>query len=99
MTQEIRSTQWVYVIIRNPGTDEQIVGQYDEKADISFVPIFLEKEAALQGALTIPLEKDRKHEVQAIIYEDLERYSAQNGFLIFVLGGDGRITQKVVPDI
>ena len=42
MTKEIKATSWVYVLVQNPGGDEQIVGQKDSDNDIAFIPLFLD---------------------------------------------------------
>ena len=45
----IKDDQWVWVVIQNPGGNEQFLGQKDEDKGISFIPTFLEKEEAEQG--------------------------------------------------
>lgn len=97
MIPDIKATTWVYVLVQNPGGDEQIVGQQDKVGDINFIPMFLDKEGAMQGAVNMANEKGKKLEIQAIIYEDLENYAAQAGFLLFVLDAGGRIIDKKVP--
>lgn len=97
MTETITATTWVYVLIQNPGSNEQIVGQHDSKDDISYIPIFLSKEAAAQGSLHMVKEKGQKYEVQAIIYEDLEPFAAKGGFILFVVDEEGRVMEQVVP--
>jgi hypothetical protein len=97
LTLQIETTTWVYVLVQNPGQDEQIVGQIDEELRISFIPTFLEKDTAQEGMLSMPREKGSKYEIQAIIYEDLVRYAAGNEFLIFVLDGEGKILDRIAP--
>ena len=97
MTKEIKATSWVYVLVQNPGSDEQIVGQRDIASDIAFIPTFLDKDSAMQGVVHMVKEKGKRFEVQAIIYEDLASYAAREGFMIFVLNAEGRITDKRVP--
>ncbi len=98
MTEPITATTWVYVMIQNPGEDEQIVGQHDEQNDISYIPIFLNKDAAMQGSLQMVKEIGKKYEIQAIIYEDLEQFAAAGGFILFVVNDEGQITQKLMPN-
>ena len=47
--------------------------------------------ASLVGA------KGTNNEFQAIIFEDLERYAAANGFQIFILNESGEIQEKILP--
>ncbi|BBO68791.1 hypothetical protein DSCA_27210 [Desulfosarcina alkanivorans] len=91
----IEATTWLYVTIQQAGADEQIVGQTDTEHDISFIPAFLNKEDAQQAMFHLPLEKKKKYEVQAIIYEDLARHAVENGFLIFVLDEDGKVLERL----
>lgn len=91
MSIEIENSRWVFVMVQNPGADEQIIGQIDEEKEINFIPTFLSKEAAQQAVLFMPKEKGKKIEIQAIIFEDLSRYAKENNFLIFILDEDGKI--------
>ena len=97
MTTEIKATSWVYVLVQNPGSDEQIVGQRDVESDIAFIPTFLDKDSAMQGVVHMVKEKGKRFEVQAIIYEDLATYAAQSGFILFILNSEGRIVDKKIP--
>jgi hypothetical protein len=94
MNIEIEDSRWVYVMVQNLGTEEQIVGQVDQEKEINFIPTFLNKEAAQQATVFIPKQKGKKIEIQAIIYEDLFRYAGDNNFLIFILDQNGEILSK-----
>ena len=91
----VEATTWLYVAILKAGTSEQIVGQTDSEHDISFIPAFLDKESAQQAMFHLHLEKKNKYEVQAIIYEDLARHAAENGFLVFVLDDEGKVLERL----
>jgi len=97
MTLSIDNNTWVYVQVQNPGSTEHVVGQHDEKNDISFIPVFLNKESAIAGFAQMPKEKGNKYEIQAIIFDDLSRQAAERGFLIFVLDEEGKILKKLAP--
>jgi hypothetical protein len=97
MTQKISATTWVYVLVQNPGGDEQIVGQQDTRDDITFIPTFLDKDSAMQGVVHMVKEQGKKFEVQAIIYEDLVGYAARGGFILMVLDGQGQVIHKLAP--
>lgn len=98
MTQTIDADAWVYVVVQNPGAEEKIVGQQDAERDITFIPVFKERDTALQGASRMAREPGRTFEVQAIIFEDLVRYAVEGGFLLFLLDGRGQIIAKLTPD-
>lgn len=84
-----KSNQWVWVIIQNPGGNEQILGQFEPDKAIAFVPAFKTKEDAQNGFLQIPRETGSAYEIQAIIVEDLFSYARDNRFLVFILDAAG----------
>lgn len=92
------ATDWLYVVVQNPETDAQIMGQHDEVNAIRFIPAFKSKEDAQQGLLQLPTTRGLKYEIQAMILEDLQRYASAQGFLLFVLDTDGRILEKIAPE-
>ena len=91
----IDATTWLYVAVQKNGPNEQIVGQADNQLDISYIPAFKSKDAAQQAMFHLRLEKKKKYEIQAIIYEDLARHAAENGFLILVLDEDGKVLERL----
>ena len=97
MHRSIQPDQWIWVIIQDPDGNEQFLGQYDEENDVSFIPIFLEKEAALRCINLLAREKGRKYEVQAIIYEDLASRASKEGFKLFLLNAEGEVVEKMDP--
>ena len=97
MTPKISATTWVFVLVQNPGGNEQIVGQQDAENDITFIPVFLDKDSAMQGVVHMVKEQGKKFEIQAIIYEDLAGYASQAGFILMVLDGQGQVIDKLVP--
>ena len=99
MTEAITATTWVYVLIQNPEGSENIVGQHDPVNDISYIPTFLDKDSATQGSMHMAKQKGQKYEVQAIIYEDLERFAAEGGFILFLVDDEGNVIDKRAPKI
>ncbi len=95
MSVEIKDDQWVYVVVQNPEGSEKIVGQYDRELELSYIPVFIEKETALMAYGRLALEKDSKYEIQAILYEDAAKHAAANKCLIFILNADGEILDKI----
>lgn len=95
MGRLVEKDQWVWVIIQDPGGNEQFLGQYDKEKDEHFIPTFLEKEDAQQGLSLMASEKGHKYEVQAILFADLSRSAAENGFMIFILNREGKILEKI----
>jgi len=97
MSTLIQGNPWVWVVVQDPGKDEQFLGQHDEEKDESFIPVFLEKEDASQCLNHLTRDEMKKYEVQAIQYEHLARDAAQNGFMLFVLNNAGEILEKINP--
>ena len=97
MSKLIKHAQWIWVVIQGPEGNEQLLGQQDEEKKVSFIPVFLEKEAALMNMNLLAREKENKYEVQAILYEDLVERIAEKGFMIFILNGSGEVLEKIGP--
>lgn len=97
MTKEIKSDTWIWVIVQNPGANEQFLGQHDEETNVSFIPAFHQKEDAQQCLIQLTTEKKKKYEAQAICFEELAKDAAQNDFMIFMLDQDGKILEKIKP--
>jgi spore cortex formation protein SpoVR/YcgB (stage V sporulation) len=95
MHMSVEAGTWLYVAIQKDGSHERIVGQTDGEHDIAFIPAFLSKDAAQQAMFHLHLEKKKKYELQAIIYEDLARHAAEGGFLIFVLDEAGNVLERL----
>jgi hypothetical protein len=94
-TMDIQGDTWVWVVVQDPGGIEMFLGQHDDANDISFIPVFLEKGDAQAGLKLLIREEDKKYEVQAIQFGLLARYSAENGFMIFILNPEGKVLQKI----
>ena len=99
MSKKIKDDQWVWVVVQDPEGNEQFLGQRDETKDISFIPMFLEKEAALQCMNHLSLERGHKYEVQAVLYEELVPKANEQGFCLLVLNESGEVLEKIDPSI
>ena len=97
MSKLIQGNPWAWVVVLDPGENEQFLGQHDKEKNISFIPTFLEKEEALEGLTHLTIEEGHKYEVQAIQYEELARDSAKNGFMVFILNSAGEVLEKIKP--
>jgi hypothetical protein len=82
---------WTYVIVCDPGPNEHLLGLHDKEQDVDFIPTFQSREAANDCLSTLPREKGKKYEVQAIHIEDLDETAKKNGFLVAMVDGDGNI--------
>lgn len=89
MTQSNSEPEWVYVIIQEPGSNEALLGQYDEENEVSFIPAFETKEGA-EGCLPM-IHRDSKltYEIQAIEYDDVKVQAEKNGFTVYLLDQNG----------
>jgi hypothetical protein len=97
MSSMIQNDQWVWVVVQNPGGDEQFLGQRDETEGISFIPVWLEKDAALDGLKLLARDKGVKYEVHAIQYETLAPKASEAGFSLFVLDASGKVLEQIAP--
>ena len=99
MTKELKADTWIWVVVQNPGENEHFLGQHDEEKNMSFIPAFYEKEVAQQCLIQMTTEKKKKYEVQAILYGELAKDAAQNDFMIFMLSEEGKILEKIEPQL
>ena len=97
MPEKIDANTWIYTVITNPGSDEQFLGQHDADADISYIPIFSEKEDAAQGLLNLEVERGTRCEVQAVLFSDITEAADKNGFLVYLLDASGNVLNKIAP--
>ena len=97
MENSIKDDTWIWVIVQDPGGDEQLLGQLDEEHNISFIPAFFQKEDAEQCFLQLQRQKGLKYEIQAIFFDELSKDASKNGFLIFMLSAEGEILEKIKP--
>jgi len=93
----IQNDQWVWVVVQDPGGNEQFLGQQDDIKGISFIPVWLEKDAALAGMKLLARDQGVKYEVQAIQYETLAPKAAEAGYSLFVLDASGKVLEQITP--
>jgi hypothetical protein len=97
MSKLIQENPWVWVVVMDPGGNEQFLGQYYKEEGISFIPTFLNKEDALECLDYLTRDKEKKYEIQAIQYEELAHDATEHKFMLFVLNGAGEILDKITP--
>jgi len=97
MQKKIKPDTWIWVVIQNPGANEQFLGQEYEDQNLPFIPAFFEKEDARQCLVHMTTNRGDKYEVQAISYDELVQSAAKNDFMIFMLNSDGEILEKIKP--
>lgn len=95
MSKLIQKDQWVWVVIQDPGKNEQFLGQHDQETDESFIPVFLEKNEAQQALGFLAREEGHIYEAQAILYEDLAQRAHDNRFMLMVLSGSGEVLERI----
>ena len=86
--------EWVYVFVCNPGSDESFLGLYNEDEMLNFIPVFSSKEDANDCFLTMPREKGKKYELQAVHIEELQETAAENGFHLAMVDSEGKIMRQ-----
>lgn len=97
MKKEIKPDTWIWVVVQNPGANEQFLGQEYEDQNVSFIPAFFEKEDAQQCLVHMTTKKGDKYEVQAIFFKDLAEDAAKHDFMIFMLNADGEVLERIEP--
>lgn len=97
MEEKEKIEGWVYVVVCDPGKNEQFLGLYNKEEDIDFIPAFQNKEAANDCFLTLPKEKGRKYEIQAVHIEELNKEATKHGFIVAMVDNDGHIIRGESP--
>jgi hypothetical protein len=85
---------WVYVFVCNPGKDESFLGLYNTDNDVNFIPAFQSKEEANDCFLTLPREKGKKYELQAVHIEELHDIATKSGFAVALVDSDGKVIKE-----
>lgn len=83
--------KWVYVFVCDPGSDESFLGLYNEAEEQHFIPAFSSKEDANDCFLTLPREKGKKYELQAVHIEELQEVAGENDFFVAMVDSEGKI--------
>ena len=91
MTGKTNKEGWVWVIVYEKGEGGHYLGLYNEEKDVEFIPAFESKEAANDCFLTMPREKGKKYEVQAVHIEELKEDAEKSGFAIAIVDAQGAI--------
>ena len=91
MGEKRKDEGWVYIIVCDSGGNEHMLGLHSKEQDVDFIPTFQTREAANDCLLTLPREKGKKYEIQAIHVEELNENAAKNGFIVAMVDGDGNI--------
>ena len=95
MPEKLSADTWVWVIVIDPESQPQYLGQQDDDTSVAYIPTFMSKEDAQQGVLRLALDKSRKIEIQAVMYDQLVNDAAKNDFHIFVINTDGAILERI----
>ena len=94
MSEKEKISEWVYVFVCNPGPQESFLGLYNEEKDVNFIPTFASKQDANDCFLSMPREKGKKFELQAILIEELHAEATKNGFHVAMVDSDGNLINK-----
>jgi hypothetical protein len=91
MAEEAHKQGWVYLFVCEPGPGETFLGLADEKDQLRLIPAFRSREDANDCFLSLPREKGKKYELQAIHIEELEETATANGFTVTLVDGQGQL--------
>ena len=85
---------WVYVVVCDPEKNATFLGLHNTKEKIDFIPAFETKEAANDNFLSLPREKGKKYEIQAVLLEELYADAEKNGFVVAIVDNDGNVVEN-----
>lgn len=85
---------WVYVVVCDPEKDATFLGLHNKEKKIDFIPAFETKDAANDNFLSLPREKGKKYEIQAVLLEELQADAEKNGFVVAIIDNEGNVDEK-----
>ncbi len=91
MTVDKNSEGWVYVFVSKSDDEENYLGLYNKEEDLNFIPAFQSKDDANDCYLSLPREKGRRYEVQAVHVSELDEQASNNGFVVTLVDKDGNV--------
>lgn len=94
MEEKASSKGWVYVVVCEPEKESTFLGLHDKEKQVDFIPAFESKEAASDCFLSLPKEKGKKYEIQAVHIEELFENAEKNGFIVAMLDSDGNVISE-----
>ncbi len=94
MVANAQKNRWVYVFVCNSGGDENFLGLYDGEKEINFIPVFRSKDEANDCFLSMPRERGKKYELQAVLFDELHADAENSGFSLVVVDGEGKIVAE-----
>lgn len=92
--EQVDAEGWVYVFICDPGEGESFLGLYNAEKEVDFIPAFRSKDEANDCFLTLPREKGKKYELQAIHIEELQEDATKNGFAVALVDSEGNVVKE-----
>ncbi len=94
MEEKASSKGWVYVVVCEPEREATLLGLHDNEKKVDFIPAFESKEAANDCFLSLPREKGKKYEIQAVHIEELFKDAEENGFVVAMLDSNGKVINE-----
>lgn len=94
MEENASTKEWVYVVVCDPEKESEFLGLYNKEKDINFIPAFETKDDANDCFLSLPREKGKKYEIQAIHIEELHEDASKNGFVVALVDNEGKVINK-----
>lgn len=91
MTEKASTKGWVYVVVCEPEKEATFLGLHNKEKKIDFIPAFESKDAANDCFLSLPREKGKKYEIQAVHIEELYEDAEKNGFVVAMVDNDGKV--------
>lgn len=85
---------WVYVVVCEPEGNATFLGLHNAEKKIDFIPAFETKDDANECFLSLPREKGRKYEIQAVLLDELFSDAEKNGFVVAMVDNDGRLINE-----
>lgn len=95
MTVDKIAGEWLYVVVARSEEGDDYLGLYDKENKVNFIPTFRTKDDAQDCFLSLPREKGKRYEIQAVHIDELQEQARKNDFLVTLVDKDGKILKQL----
>lgn len=83
------------MVVAKSEEGEDYLGLYDKEEKVNFIPAFRTKDDAQDCFLSLPREKGKRYEIQAVHIDELQEQARKYDFLVTLVDKDGKILKQL----
>ena len=97
MTEKYKVPEWVWVVIEKGGRKETLYALEDQERGVRFIPVFKSQDDGESGMPGLRKKNEVVYELEAMRLPMVAEHALANQMDIFILDGDGVITEQLTP--